>query len=466
MFPASVFQSKLLPAVDFLLVVLAGMLAYFVRFGHLTMDDRYLLVILLGAFITVTVLVTRGVYLSAEARLSGHMRRLLVPLLIAGLSMAMLGYFGKSSAAYSRLWAAGWFFGVLTGMLAARWVLNRMGDHPSLQRWFGRRLVLVGDADLVRGVAQQIENSMAPWLTVVRTIPVDFFGASADANDNVDGRVDEHVDELVRWSRGQQVDDIVVVPGEIVDQQGMNDLLKRLQVIPANIHLGPLALLQSFSASQRVNIGELALLNVTRQPLNAGSRLLKSVEDRLLALLLLVLFAPLMLLIAVLIKLESTGPVFFRQERYGFQRNVITVTKFRSMHVSQEADPEVTSAVRDDHRVTRVGQFIRRFSLDELPQLFNVLDGSMSLIGPRPQAVPHDDHYSSRIENYLSRHKVKPGLTGWAQANGFRGEIQSSDQMRERVEHDLYYVENWSLMLDLEILFRTVVIVLTGRNAY
>jgi putative colanic acid biosynthesis UDP-glucose lipid carrier transferase len=175
---------------------------------------------------------------------------------------------------------------------------------------------------------------------------------------------------------------------------------------------------------------------------------------------------PLMLLVALAIKLEGAGPVFFRQLRFGFNNNPITVLKFRTMVAEAAKDPFARQARRDDPRVTRVGRFLRKTSLDELPQLINVLKGDMSLVGPRPHAIAHNEYYAEIIDGYLRRHRVKPGITGWAQVNGLRGETATVQAMHERVIHDLYYIENWSLRFDLWILLRTLVVGFIHRNAY
>jgi putative colanic acid biosynthesis UDP-glucose lipid carrier transferase len=168
----------------------------------------------------------------------------------------------------------------------------------------------------------------------------------------------------------------------------------------------------------------------------------------------------------VLVKLDSPGPVLFRQKRYGFNNNDITVFKFRSMRNDPNPDPSVPQAQRNDPRVTRIGAFLRKSSLDELPQLFNVLQGTMSLVGPRPHAVAHNEHYAAVIDGYLGRHRVKPGITGWAQVNGYRGETDTPEKMRMRVQYDLYYIDNWSLSLDLKILLMTIFVGFVNRNAY
>jgi len=175
---------------------------------------------------------------------------------------------------------------------------------------------------------------------------------------------------------------------------------------------------------------------------------------------------PLMAACALLIKLDSAGPVLFRQKRYGFNNNEITVFKFRTMAHEPVPSEIVPQARRNDPRITRIGAFLRKTSLDELPQLFNVLRGEMSLVGPRPHAVAHNEHYAKIIDGYLGRHRVKPGITGWAQVNGLRGETETPEKMRMRVQYDLFYIDNWSLVFDLKILAMTSFLGFVHRNAY
>jgi putative colanic acid biosynthesis UDP-glucose lipid carrier transferase len=192
----------------------------------------------------------------------------------------------------------------------------------------------------------------------------------------------------------------------------------------------------------------------------------KWIEDKVLATMLLVGLAPLMAAIAVAIKMDSPGPVLFRQRRYGFNNEDIEVLKFRTMYHFRPPEVGFVQATRDDPRVTRLGALLRKSSLDELPQLLNVLGGSMSLIGPRPHAIAHNEQFVPLVASYDARHKVKPGITGWAQVNGFRGETDNIEKMRARVEHDIYYIENWSLWFDLKILILTALVVWTHPNAY
>ena len=211
-------------------------------------------------------------------------------------------------------------------------------------------------------------------------------------------------------------------------------------------------------------IGAITSLNLNGKPLNSLEIVAKRMFDIVLAALGLLVLSPLLLLVAAAIKLDSPGPALFFQRRYGFNREPFRIAKFRSM-TTMEDGRNVTQATAGDTRVTRVGRFIRRYNIDELPQLLNVLRGEMSLVGPRPHALVHDQLYERKIALYARRHNVKPGITGWAQVNGLRGEIDSPDKIRQRIEHDLYYIDHWTLPLDVWIIVMTIVSKKAYRNA-
>jgi putative colanic acid biosynthesis UDP-glucose lipid carrier transferase len=208
-----------------------------------------------------------------------------------------------------------------------------------------------------------------------------------------------------------------------------------------------------------------ALFDISKRPIGEWQGIAKNLLDKLVGLLLLAVSAPLLAVIAVAVKLDTPGQVFFVQRRHGYNHRTIRVIKFRTMTELQDGH-EVQQATKNDRRVTRVGRFLRRTSLDELPQLFNVVKGDMSLVGPRPHALVHNDYYSQRLVNYANRHKVKPGITGLAQIRGLRGETDTLDKMRERAEADVYYIDNWSLWMDLKILARTPLALIGQKNAY
>jgi putative colanic acid biosynthesis UDP-glucose lipid carrier transferase len=212
-------------------------------------------------------------------------------------------------------------------------------------------------------------------------------------------------------------------------------------------------------------LGSLPIVSIYDSPFRGAGGWLKRLEDLVLGSLIVLLIAPLLLLISLTVKLGSRGPIFFRQRRYGLNGREIRVLKFRSMTVCEDG-PTIKQATKDDKRITPIGRFLRRTSLDELPQFLQVITGEMSIVGPRPHAVAHNEEYRALIHGYMLRHKVKPGITGWAQVNGWRGETDDIVKMEKRVQHDLEYIQNWHLLWDLKIILLTLVGTKKSHNAY
>ena len=262
----------------------------------------------------------------------------------------------------------------------------------------------------------------------------------------------------------------IAVASMIGEKTMMPTMLKKLWVLPVDIRLSAHTNKLRFRPRTYSFVGKVPFLDVVDKPIADWDVVAKWLVDRIAGSLLLLLALPVMLLVALAIKLDSKGPVLFKQRRYGFNNELIEVYKFRSMYADKTDAAAVKLVTRNDPRVTRVGRFIRKASLDELPQLFNVVvRGNLSLVGPRPHAVQAraaDRLYDEVVDGYFARHRVKPGITGWAQINGWRGEVDSEEKIRHRVEHDLYYIENWSPLLDLQILFRTPLALLNTENAY
>ncbi|MDO9213736.1 MAG: undecaprenyl-phosphate glucose phosphotransferase [Methylococcales bacterium] len=242
-------------------------------------------------------------------------------------------------------------------------------------------------------------------------------------------------------------------------------LLDDLRDTTASIYFVPDIFLFDLIQANISNINGIPIVAVCQSPFVGINSKIKRISDVVLSLSILLLIAPLMLLIAIGVKLSSHGPILFKQRRYGLDGKEILVYKFRSMTVLEDGE-QVNQATRNDPRITRFGSFLRKTSLDELPQFINVLQGCMSIVGPRPHAVSHNEMYRSLIKGYMIRHKVKPGITGWAQVNGFRGETDILEKMQARINHDLDYLRNWSLFLDLVIIFKTIAVVIKDKNAY
>lgn len=276
------------------------------------------------------------------------------------------------------------------------------------------------------------------------------------------------LDDLVAFVRLAHIDTVIVAVPKISHRRLM-ELAAKLFVLPVDIRVMSDAEIPEFARKKRSKFGRFRMIDLYKRPIHGWDAVRKRIFDVVLASMAIVAFAPVMAAVAVAIRLDSPGPVLFRQRRHGFNNRPIEVLKFRSMYADR-ADPTAIRAVqRHDDRVTEVGRFIRRTSLDELPQFFNVLRGDLSLVGPRPHATAArtgDLVYDAVTEAYSARHKVRPGVTGWAQISGWRGEMDTPEKIRARVEHDLYYIENWSLWFDLKILAMTPFSLIATKNAY
>ncbi|MEM7463212.1 MAG: undecaprenyl-phosphate glucose phosphotransferase, partial [Pseudomonadota bacterium] len=276
------------------------------------------------------------------------------------------------------------------------------------------------------------------------------------------------IPELVEFGRMARID-MLIVSLPLSAENRVLQLLKRLWVLPVDIRLSAHTNKLRFRPRSYSYEGALPFLDVFDKPIADWDAIMKRAFDLFFSVVAIILLFPLMVATAIAIRVESKGPVIFRQKRYGFNNEVIEVLKFRSMY-NDRADPTAKQVVtKNDPRVTRVGRIIRKTSIDELPQLFNVLKGELSLVGPRPHAV--NAHTANRlwdevVDGYFARHKVKPGVTGWAQINGWRGEVDTNEKIMQRVNHDLYYIENWSLLFDLYILSITPFKLLNTENAY
>jgi putative colanic acid biosynthesis UDP-glucose lipid carrier transferase len=259
--------------------------------------------------------------------------------------------------------------------------------------------------------------------------------------------------------------DLIYLALPMASQPRIMKLLDQLHDTTASIYFAPDIFLFDLIQARMDTIGGIPVLAVCETPFYGVDGLVKRVSDIVIASVILALIAPLMVAIAIAVKLGSPGPAIFRQRRYGLDGREIIVYKFRTMTVTEDGDT-VRQATKNDSRVTPLGAFLRRTSLDELPQFINVLQGRMSVVGPRPHAVAHNEMYRKLIKSYMVRHKVRPGITGWAQVNGLRGETDSLEKMKARIEYDLDYLRQWSLRLDLAIIWRTLFVVLKRQNAY
>lgn len=386
-------------------------------------------------------------------------RVLLVVWLTTIFVLLLIGTAAKTTEDYSRLVVGSWF--VLAPLTALAWrvCVRQVASSMHRRRHDMRTVAIAGAGHNALRVVDAVE--CAPWLGL-RVAGV--FDDRAIDRQGVTRTVHGSFDVLVERARGRLIE-VIYIALPLAAGARLQELLDRLSDTTASVYVVPEVLPDALLRGYWGYLGALPVISIYETPFQGLSGWFKRLEDIVFTSAILPIIAVPILLIAIGIHLTSPGPVLFRQKRYGLDGREIEVWKFRTMRVC-EADGMVTQATRDDPRVTRLGAFLRRTSLDELPQFINVLQGTMSVVGPRPHAVLHNEQYRSLINGYMLRHKVKPGITGWAQVSGWRGETDTLDKMEQRVRHDLWYIRNWSPWLDLKIVLLTVIRGFVGRNAY
>ncbi len=370
---------------------------------------------------------------------------------------------GATASMIMVTWPLIWFCAASAMLIFYRATVRDLFASLARSNYFDERIAVYG----VGKIAERVEHYIREAGDGQR-----FIGAFDDRTSQE--RVEDQIlpavgqlGDLIQAGRDGRVDRIIVALPQAADGR-LAEIKRELEQLPVTVHAVTHFSddLLTESASHKVtNLGPIGLINVKERPLSDWSPIIKRVEDIVISASLLMLTLPLLVVVAAAIKLTSRGPVLFRQRRHGLNQKVIEVLKFRSMTVQENGD-DVRQATRHDQRVTWVGRILRRSSLDELPQLVNVLIGDMSLVGPRPHALIHDEKWGEMLEQYANRHQVKPGITGLAQVRGLRGEAHTPADIQNRISADLEYIANWSLWLDLSILCRTVSAVISAKNAH
>jgi Undecaprenyl-phosphate glucose phosphotransferase len=454
---------------EFALVALVGMAIYaFYIPAAEGLFWRYLTAVVTIACLSTLAFQTADIYQVQAFR--GHEKQYMrlasawsiVFLLVIGLS-----FFAKMGATYSRVWLGTFYVVGLVTLVASRKILFLLVRSWTNEGRLTRRTVIVGGGDAGAHVIDELNRQKDAGVKIIGLF--DDRGDERSSADCAGQRKLGPVDDLVEFARRTRVD-LVIFSLPISAENRILQMLKKLWVLPVDIRLAAHANKLRFRPRSYSYIGKVPVLDIFDRPIADWDVVMKWLFDKIVGGLLLLMVLPVMAIIAIAIKLDSRGPVLFKQKRYGFNNDLIEVYKFRSMYVSAAdafADKLVT---KDDPRVTRVGRIIRKASLDELPQLFNVVfKGNLSLVGPRPHAVNAKAEtrlYDEAVDGYYARHRVKPGITGWAQVNGWRGETDTQEKIQKRVEHDLFYIENWSVLLDLYIVLRTPYALLKTENAY
>jgi Undecaprenyl-phosphate glucose phosphotransferase len=460
-FSSQVLQ-ELVIGIDSIVILAAGLVTYLVLVGSEAQDPAYY-----GAAISFVWLVSislmnfAGLYqLDPVMRPLAFADKILIAFGTTFLFLLAAAFAVKISGMFSRTWMASFAAAACLATVLVRGFAGRALTYLADRGVFTRRVVIVGEGEQAKRLLAFIEASRPRFISVLGAFS-DVPAALPAGSPRLGG-----IDRLPAYVRANNVDDVIIALPWARDEQILGTL-EKLRELPVNAYLASdlIGFRLPFGQSPD-HFGDMPVVEVMGGPFVGWDGVKKRALDYSLTLIALPLLLPVMAIIAIAIKLESRGPVFFRQARYGFANEEFLIWKFRTMRHEETPPAKTLQATPDDPRITRVGRLLRRTSLDELPQFFNVLNGTMSLVGPRPHAVDHNEEYSHMIRGYLARHRVKPGITGWAQVNGLRGATRGVEQMEARVKHDIYYTENWSLLFDLKILAMTVAVWLTGRNAY
>ena len=374
--------------------------------------------------------------------------------------LLLLAYSTKTSAVYSRRVLLSWMV-ITPGVLC----VYRIGIRLSLRRLREkghnmRKAAIAGYGEQAEHLVKVVQSS--PWLG----LKFDGFYSSLSENTGQERRqkLSEDLHKLINKAKRSEID-IIFLAMPVQQQYQVEELTTELADTTASLYYVPNFFLTDLLHARWGYLEDIPYLSLRETPFYGVDGTLKRIEDVVLSSLILLLISIPMLIIALAVKFTSKGPVLFKQRRYGLAGEEIEVWKFRSMTVTEDGE-SIPQAKLNDPRITSLGAFLRKTSMDELPQFINVLQGHMSIVGPRPHAVAHNEEYRKKIYGYMLRHKVKPGITGWAQVNGWRGETDTLDKMENRVEHDVWYIQNWSLWLDLRVIFLTIIYGFTNPNAY
>jgi len=461
--------NQLLRLSDWVLILVSGILSYYISNAYETFTAMgvqgtpasYLQVILLSIILSAIIFPVSGVYkVWRGSSTLTEIKQITIAWVMVAFTLAFLAFITKSGAEYSRSWIVIWFAGGWLALVSSRVVLRYVLRYLRSSGYNHRHIVIVGTGDQAAIVADRLQKST--W-----------FGLEISALFS-SGHVSEYLppwlsdkqfitdfDDLRKYVDEGGVDQVwISLPHS--EEETIREVINVLENTSAEIRYVPDIFEYQLMHHSLSEVAGVPVVNISYSAIDGANKIVKTVEDYVLATVLLIFASPLMAMIALGVKLSSPGPVLFRQKRVGWNGKEFTMLKFRSMPVEAEHETGPVWASKLDNRATPFGSFLRKTSLDELPQLFNVLRGEMSLIGPRPERPVFVEQYKDEVPHYNKKHLVKAGLTGWAQVHGWRG----NTCLHTRIEHDLYYIENWSLWLDIKIIFMTMFRGLVHKNAY
>ena len=454
---------------DMALVFIVGYLIHLIRFGENLPNQNYQLFLIVLALLTFNIFNALSVYsIFRGESLNKELTRITIAWISVILIASALTFLSKTGAQYSRLWAGWTFLTTFFCLIISRVILYTVISNLRVKGYNQKNIAIIGAGSLGKRACDSLHRT--PWVGIK---PVAFF----DDDESTQGLIHKGVkvvgstSQLIEYIEHQRVSltdnaiDQVWIALPLSSAEKITQLQNELQNTAAKVFLVPDVYAFNLANNQVNEIAGLPLLNMSAPPISGLNSSIKRLEDIIISSILLTVLAPLFLILGVLIKSESPGPVFFKQRRYGEDGKEFLVWKFRSMTVTEDGN-EVKQAQRNDERITKIGAWIRKLSIDELPQLINVLLGNMSLVGPRPHAVAHNEYYRNVVPGYMARHQIKPGITGLAQVKGHRGETPNIEDMEQRIYYDLEYIRNWTVFLDFRILAMTLPALMKNKDTY
>ncbi len=446
---------------DALAILTAGLLIYFWKFDGLDLLGKYLTVTIIGALLASVFFPRAGAYRNWRGdHILVNFQRLLLAWGAVAVCLLMVAFLTKTTTLISRQWFILWITSSIPLFVFYRAFLRLLLRRYVENHWQKTRIVIIGGGDLACDIARRIQA--AQWSGFeIQGFFADQTNESID-NTSLLGRIDKTGQYLIAQQQGPMAIDEVWIALPLEDYNAVRDVIHSLRHIPVAIRFIPDIFEFRLINHDISQIEGIPVIDLNVTPMVGTNRMLKAIEDRVLSLIILLMISPVMFVVAIGVKLSSSGPVFYRQERVSWNGQAFEMLKFRSMPTQTEDESGPQWATPGEARATRFGRFIRRTSLDELPQFINVLKGDMSIVGPRPERPFFIDKFKDEIPDYMQKHLVKAGITGWAQINGWRGDTN----LEKRIEYDLFYIENWSLWLDLKIIFLTIFKGFINKNAY
>lgn len=445
-------------ALDSLGISALGLAIYCAYTRTLSIPSEYVSILIINTLLILTIFPNFGLYYSWRGRNKWQRNASVGSAWLTVLTtLVVLSFAMKNSAVFSRFWFFTWGFSGYLYLVLYRVLFDFILDRLRLKGINRKKILVFGAGEVGKQVSQKLKENYEVGFDIAA-----FVDDNAQLHEtNIGGIPVYSPDKVIELL--QDCHELwIALP--LRAEKRVLEILHQTRHLTAVIRFIPDIFNFRLLNHSITEIASIPIIDINGTPMSATSRILKRIEDIIISLMIVTLISPIILVVAILIKLTSRGPILYKQYRHGWNGKTIKVYKFRSMYY---ADKDIfKQATKNDSRITPIGNFIRKTSIDEFPQFLNVLQGRMSIVGPRPHAVSMNEDYKDKVDNYMQRHKVKPGITGWAQVNGLRGETDTIEKMEKRIEYDLYYIQNWSILFDLRIILMTIFKGFIGRNAY